>query len=85
MGQVEVLYQSVLQKLGKISPEKLAVLDNFLTQLVNAEPKNKNFTKKVVLNLAGAWKDWDEKEFDQFLNQTKEARESLFSDRIDNI
>jgi len=75
------LYQSVLQKLGQVPADNLAAIDTFLDGLVKKAPKKKQDTREVILNLAGAWKDWDDQQFENFLKQTFEVRRSLFTDR----
>jgi hypothetical protein len=46
MSQI-ALYQSVLQKLGQLSPNDLAALDTFLSQLI--KQNNKEKPKKTTL------------------------------------
>ncbi|MEI6411584.1 MAG: hypothetical protein WCR52_19500 [Bacteroidota bacterium] len=77
MSQVE-LYQSVLSKLGQLAPNDLAVLDAYLERLLKKEVKTKS---KGISHLAGAWKDWSETEFQDFLRSTKQIRLDLFADR----
>ena len=70
------LYQSVLQKLGQLSPNDLAELDAFLSRLVKqkktAKPKN------AISHLAGAWENWDDNAFEEYLKDTQQTRENLF-------
>lgn len=77
MSQVE-LYQSVLSKLGQLAPSDLAVLDAYLEGLLKKEAKAK---AKGISHLAGAWKDWSETDFQDFLRTTKQIRLDLFTDR----
>ncbi len=81
-----ILYQSVLQKLGQLSPKELFVLDNFLSKLLpqsaeNSQPRHGKRKKKPVASLFGAWADWDEKEFQEFLNYNAAVRNDIFSTR----
>ncbi len=65
-----VLYQSVLQKLGQLSPQKLVELDAFLAVLVKKQTKGVESVangKNPVDQYFGAWKDWDDEEFQSFL------------------
>ncbi len=81
MSKVE-LYQSVLSKLGRLAAKEMADVDAFLTELLKREPQNKNKKgENKNAKLAGAWRDWDEEEFQSFLAHTKQIREEMFSDR----
>ncbi|NUO02767.1 MAG: hypothetical protein HUU01_19335 [Saprospiraceae bacterium] len=71
------LYQSVLSKLGQLPPKELAVLDAYLgllLQRASKEPTN-------IAQLAGAWSDWKDEEFEDFLQINRQTRQELFSDR----
>ncbi len=77
------LYQSVLLKLGLLPAKELADLDAYLSQRVKKrqpELKPKNGQSKV-LKSAGAWKDWDDKDFEDFLRLARQSREEMFNDR----
>jgi hypothetical protein len=78
-----VLYQSILQKLGQLSPKDLAELDAFLAFLVQRETKSRQVQNpnQALNELFGAWKDWEEEEFQSFLEHTKEVRSDLFTTR----
>ena len=76
-----VLYQSILQKLGQLSPKGLPEVDAFLTFLVSQQGKGKKKSSKSIAHLFGAWKDWNEQEFQDFLEHTTEARNDLFATR----
>ena len=71
------LYQSVLSKLGQLPPKELAVLDTYLGVLLQRASKDK---PTDIAHLAGAWSDWDDEEFEDFLNTTRQTRQELFSD-----
>lgn len=78
MSQVE-LYQSVLLKLGSLPAKELAVLDTYLSFL---EKRNKPEVKpEGIAHLAGAWKNWDSNEFEEFLRITREIRQDIFMHR----
>jgi hypothetical protein len=82
MSDIE-LYQSVLLKLGQLPAKELADLDAYLSQRIRqrrVRHKPKNGSSNVSKS-AGAWKDWDDKEFEDFLRITREAREEMFADR----
>ncbi len=78
-----LLYQSILQKLGQLPVNGLPQVDAFLAFLVSQEPKKlgKESPKKSIDHLFGAWKTWDENEFQDFLAHTAEVRNNLFSTR----
>ncbi|MFN0013764.1 MAG: hypothetical protein ACKVU2_04375 [Saprospiraceae bacterium] len=81
MSQVE-LYQSVLQKLGQLPSGSLAQVDAYLSQLLQAKSLRKNKAAKIdIAKFSGAWKNWDEREFLAFLEQTRDTRQDLFADR----
>ena len=74
MSQVE-LFQSVLQKLGQLPVHELADLDGYLSVLVKrSAPK-----RKGIAHLAGAWSDWNEQEFKDFLQMTRTTRQDMIS------
>jgi hypothetical protein len=76
-----VLYQSVLQKLGQLSPQKLVELDVFLAFLVQKQNKGIGSIANGTAPLDqyfGAWEDWDDDEFQSFLKHTTEVRNDLF-------
>lgn len=81
MSQIE-LYQSILLKLGQLPATSLADVDAFLSEIV----KNKSRHKKAryqsrLAKIAGAWKDWDDQEFNAYLDTTRQIRQEMFSDR----
>ena len=78
MSQVE-LYQSILLKLGQLPSEDLSDLDAYLSFLT----KKSNSTTKVkgIAHLAGTWKNWEEKDFEDFLHITQQIRNDLFTSR----
>lgn len=80
-----ILYQAVLQKLGQLSPQNLAELDAFLAFLVQKQ-KGTHRANEVKSGLSpdqffGAWKDWDDQEFQGFLDYTEDVRADLFGSR----
>jgi hypothetical protein len=82
-----LLYQSILQKLGQVSPNGLPEVEAFLTLLVSRQTKStgssntKKTGKQSIAHLFGAWEDWDEHEFQAFLAHIQEVRANLFSSR----
>jgi hypothetical protein len=81
MSQAE-LYQSVLLKLGQLPAASLAEVDAFLAGLAKKRNQNKPARYKTRLaKIAGAWKDWDDQEFNAFLDTTRQIRREMFADR----
>lgn len=78
MSQVE-LYQSVLLKLGQLPARELAALDVYLSRLVT--PKKAPAKPKGIAHLAGAWKNWDDADFEDFLQITRQIRQDMFAPR----
>ena len=79
-----LVYQSVLQKLGQLSPQHLVELDTYLAFLVQKQTKGNAPSMDGISSLDqyfGAWKDWKEEEFQSFLNHTQEIRKDLFVTR----
>jgi hypothetical protein len=78
MPQVE-LYQSVLLKLGQLQGKDLAALDAYLSLLTK---KNTPIVEtKGIAHLAGAWKNWEGHDFEDFLQFTQQIRNDLFAPR----
>lgn len=78
MSQIE-LYQSVLLKLGQLPAKELAALDAYLSVL--ATPKEAYKKTKGIAHLAGAWKNWDDQDFEDFLQITRQIRQDMFMAR----
>jgi hypothetical protein len=78
MSQVE-LYQSVLLKLGQLPASELVILNNYLTHLTRH--KNIHHKPAGVAHLGGAWKSWDDHDFEEFLQFTQKIRNDLFAPR----
>ena len=72
MSQIE-LYQSILLKLGQLPSSSLAEVDAFLSEVAKkqARPKKARYKTRLA-QIAGAWKDWDDKEFNAFLDTTRQ-------------
>ncbi len=81
MSQIE-LYQSILLKLGQLPTASLAEVDAFLSEIAKKKTHHKKSRYKTHLaQIAGAWKDWDDKEFDAFLDTTRQIRQEMFAGR----
>lgn len=82
MSQFE-LYQSILLKLGQLPSANLADVDAFLSEITKKKkrrPKVK-YHKTNLSEIAGAWRDWDETEFNSFLDSILQIRSEMFLDR----
>ncbi len=83
MSQIE-LYQSVLSKLGQLPFQELAELDTYLSVRLRRKPTQSQRAKTAQSNVskvAGAWKDWDNADFEDFLRVLRQTREEMFADR----
>ena len=83
MSQVE-LYQSVLLKLGQLSGKELAALDSYLTLLTKGN-KTQTPANKGIAHLAGTWKNWEDRDFEDFLHITQQIRQDLFAPRQSSL
>ncbi len=82
MTQTE-LYPSILVKLGQLPTTSLADVDLFLAKLAKQHAlrtKPKRYKTRLA-KIAGAWKNWDDREFNAFLETTRQIRQELFADR----
>jgi hypothetical protein len=78
MSQVE-LYQSVLMKLGQLPASELVKLNNYLALLTS---KHKTTSETIsIAHLSGAWKAWDDRDFEEFLQIVGQIRHDLFVPR----
>ena len=82
MSQIE-LYQSVLSKLGQLPFQDLAELDAYLSLRLRQKPvqKRAKSAQSNVSKVAGAWKDWDNADFEDFLRVLQQTRQEMFADR----
>lgn len=82
MSQIE-LYQSVLSKLGQLPVQELVELDAYLSSRLRQKSVKKpsKTTQSNVSKVAGAWKDWSNADFEDFLSVLQHAREEMFTDR----
>ncbi len=78
MSQVE-LYQSVLLKLDQLTAKELAALDAYLSVMVKGSKAQAK--PKGIAHLAGAWKNWDDADFEEFLQITRQIRQDMFAPR----
>jgi hypothetical protein len=78
MSQIE-LYQSVLLKLGQLQIQDLAALNDYLATLTKKQKTR--IQQEGIAHLAGAWKQWDDIEFEGFLSATQHIRKDMFIPR----
>lgn len=81
MVQAE-LYQSVLHKLSLIPIDYLQQVDNYLTDIQEGI-KNKEKNRNAILQLAGAWSDMSETDFEDYLNIAKDSGNELFNREVE--
>ena len=70
MTTIEKTYQSILQKLSTIPVEHLEQVDEFLAQFSQNRQAMEDH-RRAVLNLAGAWGDMPEQDFNEFLTESR--------------
>ena len=80
MSQVE-LYRSVLLKLGRLSSKELAALNDYLTALETT----KETKASGIGHLAGEWENWEDRDFEEFLQITQQTRQDLLTPRQINL
>ncbi len=76
--QNEQIYQSVLYNLSQIPYAYMHQIKRYLMHL-SKEVKRKEANQKAIMALAGAWCDMPDEDFNDFMNETKAARNSLFN------
>ena len=82
MNNGEQLYQSILLDLSQLPVENLPAVAAFLKTLAQqATTKQTNPLK--TLAFAGAWNDWSEEEFQEFLRTVKEIRNEMFDREVE--
>ncbi len=74
----EQIYQSVLYNLSQIPQVYMYQIDKYLQHL-QKEIKRKEANRKAIMAFAGAWNDMPDDDFNDFLNETQAARNSLFN------
>ncbi len=79
---MEETYQSILARLSRIPAHYLQQVDDFL-QRFNKEIKEKAQNRAQILALAGSWSDWEEADFQEYLQETKKVGEELFGRDIE--
>ncbi len=53
----------------------------FMAQKYLKNQSKSNNSKEVILNFAGAWKDMNEKDYQDLINEVYERRQKLFKGR----
>jgi hypothetical protein len=76
------LYKSVLEKLSALPVSYLRQVDIYLTTLSETSKKSKK-NRSDILALAGSWADMSEKDFQDYLQRTKETSLEMFSREIE--
>ncbi len=78
----EQAYQSILARLSQIPASYLQQIDDFL-QRFSKEVKQKDQNRNQILALAGSWNDWQEEDFQEYLQETKKTGNELFGRDIE--
>lgn len=74
---------TILKELRDVPVNRLEELYQFVHSLTSTTKQTENLRKKI-LSFGGAFSDMSDKDYADFLNQTKKTREGLF-DRNDNL
>ena len=75
--------KNILKELKDVPVNRLEELYQFVHSLTSTTKQTENMRKKIIL-FGGAFGDMSNKDYADFLNQTKKAREKLF-DRNNNF
>ncbi|GEM_PF-2481421 len=78
----EQTYQSILFRLSHIPVSYLQQIDDFL-QHFNKEIKQREQNRTQILALAGSWNEWQEEDFQEYLQETKKVGNELFNRDIE--
>ena len=81
MIATENTYQSILQKLSRVSVASLPQVDLFLQQFIEAQEENKT-NREEIMSLAGSWDEMSEMDFQEYLDETKRVGNEAFSREI---
>ena len=81
MTTTEKTYQSILQKLSRVSVASLPQVDLFLQQFIEAKEEHTT-NREEIMSLAGSWNEMSETEFQEYLDETKRVGNEAFSGEI---
>lgn len=68
---------AILKELKNVPVDRLEDLYSIIHSL-RANTKKSDETSKQILSFAGSFSDMSEKDYDEFLQQTKQSRNDLF-------
>ena len=69
--------KNILKELKDVPVNRLEELYQFVHSLTSTTKQTENMRKKIIL-FGGAFSDMNNKDYADFLNQTKKTREKLF-------
>jgi hypothetical protein len=75
---------TIIDTFKMLPPEAQREVSDFIEFIANKYLRKKNAEKcrkEEILKFSGSWKDMDEEDFQDFLNDVQERRESFFSRR----
>jgi hypothetical protein len=75
--KMEVIYQSILQKLSTLPVDYLQQVDAFLSQL-GEEVQLKEENRQKIMSFAGAWRDMPQEAFNDYLREARKAGNEAF-------
>lgn len=73
---------TILKEIKDVPEDRLEELQQFIHSLLSPSPLGKE-RKQKILSFAGAFKDMTDKDFDDFVTETKRVRSGLFNRAID--
>jgi len=75
---------AINETIKMLPPDARQEVVDFVEFIAQKYLKNKsknNNSKEVILNFAGAWKDMNEKDYQDLINEVYERRQKLFKGR----
>jgi len=79
---MEETYQSILARLSRIPASYLQQVDVYL-QRFSQEIQQRAQNREQILALAGSWSDWEEVDFQEYLQGTRNVGDELFDRDIE--
>ena len=75
-------FNSILKELKDIPSDRLEELYQFIHSL-NPKKKGSEQMRKKILTFAGSFRDMSNKDYNDYLKQTKKTRTKLFTRNVD--
>lgn len=79
---IENVYQSILIRLSTVPESYLQEVDAFLKKLaIEIHEREQNRLK--ILNLAGAWSDMPEQDFEDYMGEIRNTQTEMFNRNVE--